>query len=67
TGAADPSATGAEQKPYPYRAGLGLGYQIIIVPKHLIGNFMIGVQGNMDARNNPFLSVFVAPSIGYAF
>jgi hypothetical protein len=63
----DTNATGTSLKPYPYSAGLGLGYQIIIVPKHLIGNFMLGVQGNMDAKNNPFLSFFVAPSIGYVF
>jgi len=62
----DTSATGSVIKPYPYSAGLGLGYQIIIV-KHVIGNFMMGVQGNMDAKNNPFLSFFVAPSIGYVF
>ncbi|HXA00939.1 MAG TPA: hypothetical protein VNW99_03065 [Cytophagaceae bacterium] len=64
---ADTSATGTSLKPYPYSAGLGIGYQIIIIPKHLIGNFMIGAQGNMDAKNNPFISFFVAPSIGYVF
>jgi hypothetical protein len=64
---ADTSATGALLKPYPYSAGLGVGYQMIIVPKHLIGNFMLGVQGNMDARKETFISIFVAPSIGYLF
>jgi hypothetical protein len=54
-------------KPYPYSAGLGIGYQVIFIPKHLIGNIMMGVQGNMDAKNNPFISVFIAPSIGYVF
>jgi hypothetical protein len=54
-------------KPYPYSAGLGVGYQVIFIPKHLIGNIMMGVQGNMDAKNNPFISIFIAPSIGYVF
>jgi hypothetical protein len=62
---ADTSAT--TSKPFPFSAGIGLGYQMIIVPKHFIGNFMIGVQGNMDSKENPFLSIFVAPSIGYLF
>jgi hypothetical protein len=64
---ADTSATGTLSKPFPYSAGIGIGYQMIIVPKHLIGNFMLGIQGNMDGRENPFLSIFVAPSIGYLF
>jgi hypothetical protein len=63
----DTSFTGELLKPYPYSAGLGLGYQVVFIPKHVIGNIMVGVQGNMDSFNNPFLSFYIAPSIGYKF
>jgi hypothetical protein len=59
--------SGVLLKPYPYSAGLGLGYQVVFIPKHIIGNIMIGAQGNMDAFNNPFVSFYIAPSIGYKF
>ena len=65
--ATDTSSTGALLKPYPYSAGLGLGYQVVFIPKHIIGNIMVGAQGNMDAYNNPFLSFYIAPSIGIKF
>jgi hypothetical protein len=63
----DTSSSGTIAKPYPYSAGLGLGYQLVFIPKHLIANIMIGAQGNMDTYNNPFLSFYIAPSIGYKF
>jgi hypothetical protein len=59
--------SGTLLKPYPYSAGLGLGYQVVFIPKHIIGNIMVGAQGNMDAHNNPFMSFYIAPSIGIKF
>lgn len=63
----DTAASGEILKPYPYSAGIGVGYQIIFIPKHLIANILLGAQGNMDAYNKPFLSFYIAPSIGYKF
>lgn len=51
----------------PYSGGLGLGYQVVIIPEHLIGNLMLGAQSNIDQEGNPLLSVYLYPSIGFKF
>lgn len=54
-------------KPLPYSGGLGTGYQFILIPDKIIGDVLLGVQGNIDADNSFFVSVFLLPSIGYKF
>ncbi|HEX8547114.1 MAG TPA: hypothetical protein VF691_09150 [Cytophagaceae bacterium] len=58
---------GKLERPFPVSAGIGGGYQLVLLPKHIIGNLMLGVQGNMDQQNNFFVSIYVAPSLGYMF
>lgn len=55
------------KKPIPFSAGLSFGYQLIVIPERIIANVLIGVQGNLDADNNPFIAIYAAPSIGYKF
>ena len=54
-------------KPKPYGGGLGLGYQIIIIPKFLIADFMLGMQANVAGNNKVFASLYAAPAIGIIF
>ncbi len=54
-------------KPQPFGGGGGVGYQVILIPKHIIANFFFGVQTNIDGDNTIFLSGFVAPSLGILF
>lgn len=53
--------------PKPFHFGLGVGYQVILLPKHFIGNLMIGTQGNFADDGNFQFSVYLAPSLGYVF
>ncbi|MFN3403413.1 MAG: hypothetical protein ACK40G_04905 [Cytophagaceae bacterium] len=55
------------EKPNPIGGGLGIGYQLVFIPKHLIGNVTLGVQGNQDLNNNLFFTVYLAPSLGIRF
>lgn len=55
------------REPLPYSAGVGFGYQLVVIPEKIIANVMIGVQGHIDADNNPFIAVYAAPTIGYRF
>lgn len=59
--------TGILERPFPISAGVGGGYQLVMLPKHIIANLMLGVQGNMDQQNDFFVSIYVAPSLGYMF
>ena len=53
--------------PKPIQFGLGVGYQVILLPKHFIGNVMIGTLGNFSGDNEFQFSVYLAPSLGYVF
>lgn len=55
------------EKPNPISAGLGIGYQLEIIPDLIIVDAFCTLQGHMDANGDPFLQVYVAPSIGYKF
>lgn len=55
------------KKPEPYYGGIGVGYQVILLPDHLIANVMVGFQGNMYDNKSFPLSIYIAPSIGYKF
>lgn len=61
-------ATSSEFKaPQPFQFGLGVGYQVILLPKHFIGNVMIGTLGNYGGENQFQFSIYLAPSLGYVF
>lgn len=53
--------------PQPWAASLGVGYQLVIIPRHVIVNASLMVQGQMDHDNTPFFSLYFSPSIGYVF
>lgn len=54
-------------KPKPFNSGLGIGYQLVIIPKHIIANMMLAAQGQIDNNNDFFISIYLVPSIGYVF
>lgn len=47
--------------------GVGVGYQAIIIPKHIIANILLGIQGNKTAENDLFINVYIRPTIGFIF
>ncbi|TAH25350.1 MAG: hypothetical protein EAZ07_07455 [Cytophagales bacterium] len=53
--------------PKPFQFGVGVGYQVILLPKHFIGNVMIGTLGNFNGENEFQFSIYLAPSLGYVF
>ncbi len=55
------------EKPKPLGGGLGIGFQTVIIPEHLIGCLVLGVQANQDAGNKTFYSIYLAPSLGFKF
>jgi len=54
-------------KPKPYGGGLGVGYQVVVIPKLIIANIMLGMQANVAGDNKVFMSLYAAPSIGVIF
>jgi hypothetical protein len=54
-------------KPKPYGGGLGVGYQLVVIPKLIIANIMLGMQANVAGDNKIFMSLYAAPSIGVIF
>jgi len=50
-----------------YGGCLGLGYQVVMIPDHLIVNVEGGVATYLTVTNVPFFSLYLAPSIGYKF
>jgi len=50
-----------------YGASFGVGYQIMMIPNHLIVNIEGGIAGYVTITNTPFFSLFLMPSIGYKF
>ena len=62
------------REPNPYdppgnlSIGFGVGYQAIVIPGHIIANFMFGTQAYITQNNNTLKPGFyLAPSIGYVF
>lgn len=53
--------------PQPWSASLGVGYQLVVIPRHVIANVSLMVQGQLDHDNTPFVSLYFLPSIGYVF
>jgi hypothetical protein len=57
----------AFKAPQPFQFGLGVGYQVVLLPKHFIGNIMVGTLGNFGGENQFQFSIYLAPSLGYVF
>jgi hypothetical protein len=55
------------EKPKPFGGGVGIGFQTVIIPEHLIGCLVLGMQVNNDATNKTFYSIYLAPSLGFKF
>ncbi len=55
------------QTPKAFNAGLGVGYQLIIIPQHVIADVFLAASGNFDSDNSFFLQLYLAPSIGFVF
>ena len=54
-------------KPKPFNASVGAGYQLIVIPQHIIADVFIGVSGSIDHDNTPFVQFYMTPSLGYVF
>ncbi len=55
------------KSPKAFNAGLGVGYQLIIIPQHVIADVFLAASGNFDNDNSFFLQLYLAPSIGFVF
>lgn len=47
--------------------GIGIGYQAIVIPDHIIANILIGVQGNQTSENTLFINAYIRPTVGFIF
>lgn len=54
-------------KPKPINVSLGVGYQLIIIPQHIIADVFIGASSSIDQDNSIFFQFYMAPSLGYVF
>lgn len=63
------NATDAPQtfNPYPVNGGLGIGYQLKIIPKHIYGSVMLGTQFSVDKSGKFLPTIYFLPTIGYVF
>ena len=55
-----------EEEIIPVSTGVGFGYQIIIIPKKIIGNIMVGAQGHLTSKTI-YPAIYIAPSLGLMF
>ena len=55
------------ERPLPFIGGLGAGYQVLLIPKRIIGNLRVGVQGNVDSESQLFMSLYIALQLVYRF
>lgn len=55
------------EAPKDYSFGVGAGYQLVIIPKKIIANVMVGTQLYLEQASGIYPSVYVAPSLGYVF
>ncbi|MFQ3575254.1 MAG: hypothetical protein SNJ77_02350 [Cytophagales bacterium] len=54
-------------EPKPICAGLGIGYQVAIIPKKLLASVMLGVDASQDADNKLIIFPYLNPVLGYVF
>lgn len=55
------------KQPKAINAGFGVGYQLIVVPKHVIADIFLAATANLDHTNSFFIQLYLAPSIGFVF
>ena len=55
------------ERPKDYSLGIGGGYQLIVIPKKIIANIMVGTQLYLEQSSGMYPSFYVAPSLGYVF
>lgn len=53
--------------PYPVNGGIGVGYQLKIIPKHIYGSVMLGSQFSVDKSGKFLPTIYFLPTIGYVF
>jgi len=47
--------------------GVGVGYQLVVIPKKIIANIMVGSQLFFEQDSGIYPSVYISPSLGYVF
>lgn len=55
------------EAPKAFNMGLGVGYQLVIIPQHIIADVYLSASGNFDSDNSFFIQLYLAPSIGFVF
>jgi len=55
------------EPPKDYSLGLGAGYQLVVIPKKIIANIMVGTQLYLEQHSGIYPSFYVSPSLGYVF
>lgn len=55
------------ETPKDYSFGIGGGYQLVVIPKKIIANIMVGTQLYLEQTSGIYPSFYVAPSLGYVF
>lgn len=55
------------ERPNPLSAGIGLGYQLTIIPERIIADVYVAAQAHQDFDKSFFLQAYIAPTIGYKF
>ena len=53
--------------PQDYSFGIGAGYQLIVIPKKIIANIMVGTQLYLERTSDIYPAIYLAPSLGYMF
>jgi hypothetical protein len=54
-------------EPTPLCFGVGLGYQLYVVPQKIIALGMLGIDMSKDKQNRNIIFPFIYPTIGYVF
>ena len=55
------------ESPKDYSLGIGGGYQLVVIPKKIIANIMVGTQLYLEKDSGIYPAIYVAPSLGYVF
>lgn len=55
------------EQPKDYSVGLGAGYQLIVIPKKIIANIMVGTQLYLEQTSGMYPAFYISPSLGYVF
>ena len=55
------------ERPKDISLGIGAGYQLVVIPKKIIANIMVGTHLYLEQTNGMYPSFYVSPSLGYVF